>query len=45
LEKKKSKVLLLAGDMTLYASDLKNPTREFLLPIKTFNEVAGYKIN
>jgi hypothetical protein len=36
---------LLAGDVIVYRSDLKNSTRELLNYIKSFSEVAGYKIN
>ena len=31
--------------MVVYISDPKNSTRELLSLIKSFNEVAGYKIN
>ena len=32
-------------DMIVYISDPKNSTRELLSLIKSFSEVAGYKIN
>jgi hypothetical protein len=31
--------------MIVYISDPKNPTKELLNVIKSFSEVAGYKIN
>ena len=39
------KISLFADDMIVYISDPKNSNRELLSLIKSFNEVAGYKIN
>jgi hypothetical protein len=43
--KEEVKISLFADDMILYISDPKNSTREFLSLIKSFNEIAAYKIN
>ena len=42
---KEVKVSLLADDMMVYISNLKNSTRELLQLINTFSNVVGYKIN
>jgi hypothetical protein len=43
--KEEVKISLFADDMIVYISDPKNSTRELLNLIKSFSEVAGYKIN
>jgi hypothetical protein len=43
--KEEVKISLFTDDMVVYISDPKNSTREFLNPINSFSEVAGYKIN
>ena len=43
--KEEVKISLFADDMIVYISDPKNSTRELLIPINSFSEVAGYKIN
>ena len=39
------KISFFADDMIVYISDPKNSTRELLNLIKSFSEIAGYKIN
>ncbi|MRB37182.1 hypothetical protein GH861_29430, partial [Bacillus thuringiensis] len=39
------KISLLADDMIIYISDPKYFTKELLILINSFSEVAGYKIN
>jgi hypothetical protein len=43
--KEKFKMSLLADDLIVYLSDLKNSTRELLKLINNFRKMAGYKIN
>ena len=43
--KEEVKISLFADEMIVYISDPKNSTRELLSLIKSFNQVAGYKIN
>jgi hypothetical protein len=43
--KEEVKISLVADDMIVHISDLKNSTRELLNRINSFGEVAGYKIN
>jgi hypothetical protein len=43
--KEEVKISCFADDMIVYISDPKNSTREHLNMIKSFNEVARYKIN
>jgi hypothetical protein len=45
LEKEEVKISLFADNKIVYISDPKNSTRELLNLIKSFGEVAGYKIN
>ena len=43
--KEEVKISLFADDMIVYIRDSKNSTRELLSLIKSFSEVAGYKVN
>ena len=43
--KEEIKLLLFSDDMIVYISDPKNSTKEILELIKTFIDVARYKIN
>jgi hypothetical protein len=43
--KEEVKLSLFADDMIVYIRDPKNSTREILSLIRSFSEVAGYKIN
>jgi hypothetical protein len=43
--KEEIKISLFADDMIVYISDPKNSTRELLILINSFSEVARYKIN
>ena len=43
--KEEVKISLFADDMTVYISDTKNSSRDFLNLINSFSEVTGYKIN
>ena len=45
IEKKEVKVSLFTDDIMVYIHDSISSTRELLHLIKTFNKVAGYKIN
>ena len=45
IRKEEVKMSLFAGDMIVYTSDPKNPTREILNLINTFSAVTGYKTN
>jgi hypothetical protein len=43
--KEEVKISVFADDMIVYLSDPKNSTKELLNLMKTFSEVAGYKIH